>query len=835
MKEHISERWCRRASELIREGAGGKPIVSDLTRQADKVLSAAFRAAVKASGSVRNDLVFVAIGGYGRMEMVPYSDIDIMLLARTRDSETTELAQSVLYKLWDMGLNISHCFRTLQECLQEAVHDIKTRTAIIDSRFLGGSKKVYDEFIRDIYPKILYKKKQEFVGGMLAEVSSRRRIYEDSVYLLEPNVKDGIGGLRDVHTLTWLSRVVLKVDSISGLSEVVSPNDYLHLLKAFDFLLRIRLCLHILSHRRNDVLTFEYHDAVSRLMGFRDTKRFQAPEIMMRLYYKKAEVISGVLARIMNISGRKYINFPLNFSIRRIAGDFYLAKNEITVKDLAILRDTDRIMEAFSVYSASNRKFSYQVKETIRGRVRFISRKSRFSRKAVAYFLAILNGKRVYETLREMHKLGMLDRFIPEFERLRHLVIYETYHRFTVDEHSLMAVKNLEALRDTKQAKLSYLSDIVKRSRQDILFLAILLHDIGKGGHGIYNGNHEESGYKMLKAIMERFGIEQNDRTRIEFLVRNHIVLSKLALARDSEAPETVTQLAEIVENEENLDALYLMTYADMSAVNPGFWTDWKAYLFYDLYTRTKDHLHGIRAGRYSTADKRVQEFMESMPDRYVISTTIDAVNADYMLAGRVKDELLAVAVNRRADSTAEITVATDDRPGLFSKIVGVLSCRGLNIFRARIYTGKTGLALDKILLSNWSSVWWEGLEDQLRNDLYSAVVLDVPVCPERGAVKHVFTGKRLESYIEIDNETSASHSLLELLLPDRIGLLFDVARQLFQSGISISSAVINTEEGVARDVFYLQCGGVKLSTDSVLRILGALYDSEIEREAKNG
>ncbi len=198
-----------------------------------------------------------------------------------------------------------------------------------------------------------------------------------------------------------------------------------------------------------------------------------------------------------------------------------------------------------------------------------------------------------------MHETGVLDRFIPEFGRLRHLVIYEIYHRYTVDEHSLIAVKNLELLKTPRQAKLGYLSDILKRSRQDILYLAILLHDIGKGAYGGHSGSHEDSGYKMLKTIMERFDIEHQDRSRIEFLVRNHVVLSKLALARDSEAPETVTQLAEIVENEENLDALYLITYADMTAVNPDFWTDWKAYLFYDLYMKTTDHLRGIRAKRY--------------------------------------------------------------------------------------------------------------------------------------------------------------------------------------------------------------------------------------------
>jgi [protein-PII] uridylyltransferase len=332
----------------------------------------------------------------------------------------------------------------------------------------------------------------------------------------------------------------------------------------------------------------------------------------------------------------------------------------------------------------------------------------------------------------------------------------------------------------------------------------------------------------MLKAIMERFDIEHQDRSRIEFLVRNHIMLSKLALNRDSDSPETVTQLAEIVENEENLNALYLMTYADVTAVKPDFWTEWKAYLFHDLYVRTRDHLRGIKAKQYHTSDKKLRRFIESMPDRYVISTPEDMLHADYMLAAGVEDEVPAIAVHKRPYGTAEITIATYDKPGLFSQIVGVLSCRGLNILRARIYTSKNSLALDKILLSNWDSIWWEGLEVQLKQDFYNAIVLDAAMRPERGMRMLPFAGRRLESFIEISNEASANHTLLELLLPDRIGLLFDIANQLYQHGIDINSAVINTEDGVAQDVFYLQYNGGKLTAELVLRILSALYDSEI-------
>src|SRR5208283_255271 len=329
MKEDITWPWCKRASELIDRGFTGKSIVLDLTAQVDNMLSDAFRMALLDfySGGAPDDLALIAVGGYGRSEMVPYSDIDIMLLSRVRDQKTTESAQAVLYKFWDMGLNISHSFRTLVECLQDSVKDPKTRTAIIDSRFLIGDRTVFEEFRREIYPKILFKKKRDFVGDILAEVNKRHKTFDDSVYLLEPNIKEGLGGLRDVHTLTWLSKVILKIDDISGLTAIFAKNDYLHLIKAFDFFLKIRLSLHIVSKCRNDVLSFEFQDAVAQLMGFKNTKKFIAAEIMMRLYYKKSEAISVALKRIMNISGRKYIQFPLNLSIKKITADFYLARN----------------------------------------------------------------------------------------------------------------------------------------------------------------------------------------------------------------------------------------------------------------------------------------------------------------------------------------------------------------------------------------------------------------------------------------------------------------------------------------------------------------------------
>lgn len=845
-KPNIGNGLCDMAERLIMAGANGIEAAQQLTLSVDELLVSAYKsAACYDDADMAPMLSLVAVGGYGRMELAPYSDIDIMLLAKSRAEDIMEAAQSVLYSFWDMGLNISHCFRTLNECVEDAMNDLQTRTSLIESRFLAGSEMLWGEFKQDIYQKLLFKNKKEFIGGILREIERRHKEYGDSVYLLEPNVKEGRGGLRDIHSVSWLLKAGLRVQDIEGLKKMLSPNEYSHFIKAYDFTLKTRLCLHFISKRKNDILSFDIQNETAKRLGFKDTKRFLSSEILLRLYYRKAKSIMDVLTRLMHMCGRKYVHLQggINASgVKKVTDDFYISMNEIIVRDKDIFRNTDKILEAFYIYSFTGKKFSYQLRELLRSRFLFINKKTRSSKKAVMHFMDILKGNRVYETLREMHDTGILDRFIPEFGRLRHLVIHEPYHRYTVDEHTLIAVRNLEMLRYTKQKRLQYLADIFRNLKQEILFLAVLFHDIGKGANSqqimiddgamLYTNKHEDTGYRLLKGIFERFNIGYEDRQTIEFLVRNHVVLSKLALTRDPDAPETITQLAELVENEENLNALYLITYADMTAVNPHFWTEWKAYLFHDIYIRTRDHLLGIKRHYMDISDNGIKRFVEDMPYRYLISNTIDTINADFKMASEKKDKRPIISIKEKADGTAEFTIITDDMPGLFSRIVGVLGFRGLNILRARLYTGKSGLVVDKILVSNWRDIWWQGMEERIKEDLKDAIGRSQDAIGEKIYNLSSITStsclspfsKRFESFIEIDNETSGEYTILELLSPDRLGLLYDISSQFYAYGVDIIVAVINTEDRVANDVFYLQYKNGKLSAEIIMKILNSIY-----------
>lgn len=831
MRPNISEELCLKAEELLRSGCDGIAVVKQLTGIVDNLLFTSYQLATKDRPAV--PLALIAVGGYGRSELAPYSDVDIMLLAKNRDSLTAETAQAVLYCMWDLGLNISHAFRTLDDCVEDAMSDLKTRTSLIESRFLAGSREVFDEYKRDVYQKLLFKNKKEFVADKLREIAKRRKVYGDSVYLLEPNVKEGRGGLRDIHSMLWLSKVISKVNEVEGLNKILSAKDFTYMMKAYDYFLRTRLCLHVLAKRKNDVLSFEFHKAVAEMLGFTDTSRFLAPEIFMRLYYKKAKNVTDALAFVKELSGGRYFGLPLDFTIKKITDDFYIAKNELIVKDRAIFKNSDRIMEAFYIYSYTGRKFSYQVKEAIRSRFVFINKRTRSSRKAVQYFMKILAGNRVYETLRIMHDTGILDRFVPEFGRLRHLVIYEPYHKYTVDEHTLNAIKNLEMLKNTKQAGPKYLSDILKNVKQEALFLAVLLHDIGKGisrkGEKKHSEGHEEAGYKMIKTVLERFNIDLEDRHRIEFLVRNHVLLARLVLRRDSEDPETISQLSEVIENEKNLDTLYLMTYADMTAVNPDFWTEWKAYLFHSIYIKTKEHILGSASAYLKRDDQNLNGLIEDMPYRYLISNAYDTVNHDYRMVLEARGKGLSISIKEGPDGTAEFTIVTKDVAGLFAGIVGVLGSWGLNILRARLYTGKSGLVIDRIIVSNWRALWWQGLEGQVKADMERAILKEAGPGTQgpkglTGPGRPPGTFSMFESFVEIDNEASEQYSILELFSPDRLGLLYDIATQFSANNVAILSAIINTEDRLAQDVFYLQHNGVKLDAEVTFKIINSVY-----------
>ncbi len=470
---------------LLEQGYGGIFLVERYAKKIDAFIQ-------RMASSFEEDIPFVIIatGGYGRAELAPFSDIDIMLLAEERAH--SEVAEQLLYKLWDTGLTISHSFRTPEECIEEAFLDIKTRTSLLESRFIAGDKRLYRSFRNNTYPEIAYKHRKGYVREKLREMQGRHRDSGDSVFLLEPNIKEGEGSLRDVHTAYWLSKVALKIEDVQGLSQLINTYDFRRLMSAYDFLLRARCSLHLITKRKNDLLAFEYQRNVATMLDFKDSKKFTATERFMRYYYLKSKVIYDVTRDIITACSRPYISLRKDMKIRKISSDFSVSGGRlIASQEDLFMKNPAKIIESFYMYSKTGKRFSEKTKNTIKANLLRISRTMRSDSVATGHFLRIMKGNRVYETLKEMHDAGILGRFIPEFGALRMLVVHEPYHRYTVDEHTLQAIRNLEALKMTPLKSLEHLKTIARGLKHfDVLLLALLFHDIGKA----VGRHHEEEG-----------------------------------------------------------------------------------------------------------------------------------------------------------------------------------------------------------------------------------------------------------------------------------------------------------------------------------------------------
>ena len=852
-------------SELIKQGYSGRQLTTLFTGRTDSLLENLF-----SSTNARSGLCLMAIGGYGRGELAPFSDIDIMLFARDRSA--SEKASEFLYKLWDTNRAIGHSFRTPPDCISEARKDVKTRTSLLEHRYIAGDRDLYRYFMDTVYPEIAFRESGRFITEKLREIEMRHRKISDSVFMLEPHVKEGRGALRDIHTLLWLASIKLRIRSFDELGKILSQEEFRRLATAYVLLLKTRFCLHVLSGRRNDVLSFEYPDRIAGMLNFRASKRFLSSERFMRYFYLKASAINEITSRCLDLFsmprayGEKRDSriLPFLYANKRITNDFSVSKNRIVANGDCLKKRPESIIEAFSVMGKTGKRFSSLLREEIGKNLHRIGKTTRNSQKAVESFMAITRGDRAYETLREMHNSRVLGRLIPEFGALSFLVVYEPYHRYTVDAHALYAVKKLVELRDTKYKNLEHLSAVFRGIRhQEALIFSLLLHDIGKKGivksyrYGSGGGHHEEAGYLEVKNVLERFNLTIELRTRIEFLVKNHTLMSSVAFKGDTEDIGVIAQFADEVGDREHLDALYLLTYADIASVSPDFWTEWKAYLLKELYEITSRYLSGF-AGASSGSeclnsvqashpltrrmpcsdDERagIERFLALMPERYIVSLTPERISGDYALYQEVTEKGFGLWVKDDPAGTAEVIVGAWDRPGLFSRVVGVLSSLGMNIYRARVYTGRGGIVIDKIQIANWGDICWDGLcqdlESRLREAVYSGEQAKWrgPGIQEHRGVLACSGAKpegmgRFGPFIEIDNETSRESSVLEFFARDRLGLLYDATSLIHEKDIDIISARINTESGIANDIFFLKQGGKKLEGMAIHELLRSLWE----------
>jgi [protein-PII] uridylyltransferase len=852
-------------------GASGSEIVREFTAAMDELLRALFVYAeheyVRRFPKLSQRITVVARGGYGRAELNPQSDIDLLFLHDHKRGPYAEVVtELMLHALWDAGLTVGHSVRNLRECVRMAAADLKEKTAILDARYLAADQPLYAEFERALVSDVLNRNQERFFKEKLEESRERHAKYGDSIYLLEPQLKEGEGGLRDLHTALWLAKVKYKVHSLEELVQraVITEAELREVLEARDFLWRVRNSLHFLTRRHFDQLTFEMQERIEPLLGLQPEPGQTAGSGLMRAYYQHASTIhrfaEGLIARVVESDGGG--RFFRRAAARQIRPGVLIQQNLLSIGDPELFRrEPFNLIAIYQDCQAHGVGLSGSAYQLVRDNLGLIDDAMRSDPRTGAELMKILAGKkRVAETLEAMHLSGVLGAIIPEFGNLYARVLHDLYHIYTVDRHSLVAVRELERLRAGEFKESTPLLTEVAREIDSLplVFLALVLHDIGKGhGH-----DHHERGAALTAEVSRRLGLNSEEVDLVCFLVRNHLAMSQVAQKGDLDDPRTVNEFAREVGSIDRLKALYLLTYADMRAVAPNVYNNWRDMLLSDLYLRALKVLEvGDReavdpARRLATVKNAVREelsqagapaaeiaaFLAEMPDRYFFTAPEGDIPMHFELM-RALTERPLVCRHRHFPELefSEFIVVTPDRPGLFSMIAGALTANNLNILSARITTRTNGVAMDVFRVSHLLGAGAMAMEEdrwlRVERDLESVITGQRDIAVLVASAHHVSTAarkfvRRVPTEVTVDNRTSEQFTVIDVFTQDRVGLLFDITHTLFRMGILIHLARISTNADQALDVFYVSDREGNKITD--LERMRELRGALLEKLAEN-
>ena len=851
-------------------GTGGLELVAAYTDAIDRLVRFLFTDARLHFGSrharLHQPCVAIAQGGYGRGELNPASDIDLLFLYPWKVNPYVETtAEVILYALWDAGLTVGHALRNIRECGRLAARDLKVKTALLDARYLAGDEPLYTEFDRSMVDDVWSHDPTRFFKEKLAESAERHARAGDSVYLLQPQLKEGQGGLRDLHTALWMAKAKFKVRTFRDLVAlgIVPERSLAELEQALDFVWRVRNAMHLAAGGHQDLLSFDLQERLAPTLGFAGGR--PGVEAFMRTYYAHATTLNrfaeAVIARCVQAAEPYRTTHARSRLIRdgmRIQGrTLWIASRDVFAKDPAA------IVHVFGEAQRHGATFAPSTRDLIREALPLLAAHRADAAVADA-FLDILRAKgHVDETLFEMHKLGVLKELIPEFGHLDCLIAQDPFHIYTVDHHSLMGVREIERLRAGEfERTLPHLTQVMHEvAEPELLFLGMIFHDVGKGhGH-----DHSGRGARMMGEIATRLGLNEDERAACEFLVQHHLLMSHLAQRRDVHDDQLIADFCRTVGTVENLHRLYLLTYADMRAVAPGVWNNWRDSLLSELYLRAREVFEkgGVeaedRAARAARIRARVSAeapaaarpaldaFLASMPESYVIGTPEEMLPTHGVLRRRFAER--EAAGERPALATdlthfperdySEFAVCTRDRPGLFAMLSGVLAAHGMNILAARITTSRDAVALDTFRISHIDTdvaideERWERVERALRGVL--AGEIDVEELARRARRPSILARRRrpVPTRVEIDNRVSREYTVLDIYSADRVGLLFDITNCLYHLWLEIHVAKITTMVDQVLDVFYVtDTQGRKIEDETQLALIQQALTRALTEEA---
>ena len=798
--------------------------------------------------SAAEALAVVAVGGYGRGELAPHSDIDLLFLTPYKQTPHGEqVVEYMLYALWDLGLKVGHSTRSVDECFRQARRDVTVRTALLEARYVWGDQALFGELRKRFFGQLAKGTGPTFVEAKLAERDERHKRMGDSRYLVEPNIKDGKGGLRDLQTLFWIGKYLYRVNDVSQLvlHGVLSRSEALGFARAQDFLWRVRCHLHYLTGRAEERLTFDLQPPVAARMGITDGKGVRGVEHFMTQYYQVAKEVGG-LTRIFTAAiedeHRKRPLIRLPRKSRKIDG-FRVEGGRLSVASGSdFKRDPVAMLSLFRTSQQHGLPIDARTLRLVTRNLDLVDGKLRRSREANRLFADILCAREnPDDTLRRMNEAGLFGRFVPDFGRVVGQMQHDMYHVYTVDEHTIFAIGILNRIeRGMLEEDHPLSSEIIHRLQsRRALYLAVLCHDIAKGR----DGDHSAIGAKVAERLARRLGFSTEETETVSWLVLHHLDMSRTAFRRDLSDPKAIRDFVDLVQSPERLRLLLCLTVCDIRAVGPDVWNGWKATLLRELYWAAEDMMSGgafaldrdkrVRAAKDALtasladwpADEVAAHLARGYPGYWLAHDTATLAR-HARLVRAAEDEGQALAIDTRIDrphAVTEITIYTQDHPGLFSRIAGVLAAAGANVVDARIFTTHQGSALDTFTVQDVDGGAFDDRHKLARLKQQVATALAGRFDMDRAIAERPAGPPRTQIFtyaprVIVNNNASRTHTVIEVNGRDRPGLLYDVTRALRELNLRISTAKIDTYGERAVDVFYVRDAfGMKIEDETRL------------------
>lgn len=808
-------------------------------------------------------LSIIAIGGYGRGELNINSDIDILFLYEKKaDSFVDWLASSMLSFLWDIGMEVGHSCRNINDCLDISRDDIKSFTALIESRPIAGNNQIYFKFHTVLKMHLRKRRVHSFIFQHIDLKNKFVAGNVDKIFLSEPNIKESPGGLRDIHFALWATRTIFAAGSLEELKSknIINTHEYHALKSAIDLILKIRNALHIYTNGKSDILVHEVQNKISSILDYKSDSVSSGIEVLMRDFYTSAynlHCLSNILIHRCLEFRKKTKNIFGSFGPKKIGKGLVQYKDEISLKNFketVFKENPEFLFDIFLIAQRLNLKLSENLKGLIRKNIPIMKDIEWDSSKLRNFFLSLLKTRNASKILRAMHEVGILGMLLPEFGKCKFQIHNDFFHIYTVDEHCLQAVEKIENIHKSGKKELSEASYVQQAiSKPEILKLSLLLHDIGKAE----GQDHIKTGLVAAENIIKRLDLNENDSVTLKFLIKNHLLMNHVAQRRDLSDKKTIRGVAEIIRDIESLKMLYIHTCADIMAASDAMWTEWKGALLLDLYHKTYDYLmmddsvdsaeqeiannckKEILSRLSNKTDKEfLNNYLNKMPVKYFTSLSPENIAEHAILVKQLDQKIITMDFSRNSKFDFwELTVCTRGNIGTLAKITGILSASSLNILNAQVYSDKDGLAIDILQITpsgyrqNVQEELFVKIEKELKEVLSGKKDISVVLKNKRFLKQsNLKTNKLIRPTVLVNNGISDNFTVFEIIFQDRIGSLYLLTKTFSDLEINIINAKISTQGKRGFDVFYVtSMTGKKILDEKKIALIKSSLTKSLE------